>query len=58
VYDKLYTTRVVMNLQGEDICQSSLTSRLGGTIKSAFITRYACLIQYNLKWISNISSWV
>ena len=46
-----------MILQGGDMCQCSLTS-LGGTTKSAFITRYEFWIQENLKWISNISSWV
>jgi hypothetical protein len=57
-YEKLNTTRLVMILQGRDMCQCSLTSSLGGTMKSAFITRYELLIQENLKWISNISSGV
>ena len=47
-----------MILPGGDMCQCSLTSSLGGTMKNALITRYEFLIQEHLKWIYNISSWV
>ena len=49
MYDKLYTTRLVMNLQGGDRSQCSLTCRLGGTINRSY--HMLCLFCDSIKLV-------